>query len=338
MSELGSATNMKLLDLYNMMKDGGLILRPKFQRNLVWNDKHKENFIETILMKLPFPEIYLADGDIDLESQKSTRLVVDGQQRLSTIRQYINGSKEFKIKRIQKFSELEEDEQKSFYNYKITVRELGKISDDTLKQIFKRINSVQYALNAIEIQNALYEGEFISTAKEIAQKDKVVANLFDVFSENEFTRMKDVEFIALVMSTIEENGYFGGSSLVGEYVTDYDSQYSNKSEMKKNIKQVFKLILDCKLELDSLWFRKSSFFTLVVELLKFLKIKGFLPDSDSASSMLRKFEKRVYHAKKLDITKNRFAEYYYYTFQGTNGKTGRNIRGKLLSEYLNTLL
>ena len=67
MSELGIATNMKLLDAYNMMKDGSLILKPRFQRKLVWNNKHKENFIETILMKLPFPEIYLTDGEIELD-------------------------------------------------------------------------------------------------------------------------------------------------------------------------------------------------------------------------------------------------------------------------------
>lgn len=337
MSELGIATNRKLLDIFNMMKNGSLVLKPKFQRNLVWNDKHKENFIETILFKLPFPEIYLADGEIDLESQSSTTLVVDGQQRLSTIYQYITGSKDFDIKRITKFSELDGDDKKDFYNYKITVRDLGKIDDNATKEIFKRINSVQYALNAIEIQNALYEGEFISTAKEIAQKDKVVSNLFDVFSETEFTRMKDIEFIALVMSTIEENGYFGGNSLVEDYVKEYDSLYPNKREMKRNIRQVFKLISDCQLELDSIWFRKSSFFTLVVELLKYRKIRGFVPDSSTTSVMLKRFEKRVYRAKTSDITKNRFAEYYYYTFQGTNGKTGRNIRGKLLMEHLDML-
>jgi len=336
-SELGTATNKKILEIFNMMKDGSLILRPGFQRKLVWNNKHKENFIETILKQLPFPEIYLATGEIDLELQKSTMLVVDGQQRLSTIYQYVTGAKEFEIKRIKKFSELSEEEKKTFYSYLIVVRDLGSINDETIKDIFKRINSVQYALNAIEIQNALYEGEFISTAKEIAQKDKVVANLFDVFSETEFTRMKDIEFIALVMSTLEENGYFGGFSLVEEYVKDYDSQYPNKRKMKRNIRQVFKLISDCQLELDSIWFRKSSFFTLVVELLKYRKIRGFLPDSSSTSSTLKRFEKRVYRAKTLDITKNRFAEYYYYTFQGTNGKTGRNVRGKLLREYLNTL-
>lgn len=49
MKELGIATNKKILDLYNMMKDGSLTLKPSFQRKLVWNSKHKENFIDTIL-------------------------------------------------------------------------------------------------------------------------------------------------------------------------------------------------------------------------------------------------------------------------------------------------
>ncbi len=337
MSELGIATNKKVLEIFNMMKDGSLILRPRFQRKLVWNNAHKENFIETILMKLPFPEIYLATGEIDLELPKSTTLVVDGQQRLSTIYQYITGAKEFIIKRINTFSGLSAEEKTDFYNYPIVIRDLGRVDDATIKEIFKRINSVQYALNAVEIENALYEGEFITTAKEITQKDKVVSNLFDVFSEAEFSRMKDIEFILLVMSTIEEKGYFGGYSLVDTYVKQYDSLYPNEELMKGNIRQVFKLISDSQLEPDSIWFRKSSFFTMVVELLKYHITKGFLPDSSSTSTMLRHFEEQVYNSKTLDISTNRFAEYYYYTFQGTNGITGRNVRGKLLAEHLNTL-
>lgn len=69
MKELGIATNKKILDLYNMMKDGSLTLKPSFQRKLVWNSKHKENFIDTILKGLPFPEIYLSAGEIDLKSK-----------------------------------------------------------------------------------------------------------------------------------------------------------------------------------------------------------------------------------------------------------------------------
>ncbi|MEH2151765.1 DUF262 domain-containing protein [Nostoc sp.] len=62
--------------------------------------------METILLKLPFPEIYLADGEIDLDVQTSKTLVVDGQQRLSTIYQYVTASPEFTIKNISKFEKL----------------------------------------------------------------------------------------------------------------------------------------------------------------------------------------------------------------------------------------
>lgn len=334
MSERGIATNKKLLEIFNMMKDGSLILRPRFQRKLVWNDNHKENFIETILMKLPFPEIYLSAGEIDLESQKSTTLVVDGQQRLSTIYQYVTGSKDFTIRRIKKFSELSTDEKTAFYDYSIVVRDLGRIDDNTTKEIFRRINSVQYALNAVEIENALYEGEFIATAKELVQHDKVVANLFGVFSEAEFSRMRDIEFMLLTMSTLEETGYFSGNALVNDYIKRFDDEYPNKDSMKNNVRQVFKLITDCQLNPDSIWFRKSSFFSLVVELLKYQVSKGFLLDSASVSTMLQQFEERVHASKTLDITKDRFAAYYYYTFQGTSGKTGRSVRGRLLAEHL----
>lgn len=337
MNQLGNATNKKLLDIFNMMKDGSLILRPRFQRKLVWNDKHKENFIQTILMGLPFPEIYLCDGEIDLESQKLTTLVVDGQQRLSTIYQYVTGSKNFAVKGIEKFADLTPEKKKDFFAYQIVVRDLGDINEATIKEIFRRINSVQYALNAVEIENALYEGEFISAAKKLVQQDRVVRNLFDVFSEAEFSRMKDIEFMLLAMSTVEENGYFSGNSMVDTYIKDFDSVYPNRHSMENNIRQVFKLISDCQLKPDSLWFRKSSFFTLVVELLKYQKSKGFLLNAASVSILLSQFEERVYASKTFDITKDRFAEYYYYTFQGTNGKTGRGVRGKLLAEYLNAL-
>jgi len=336
MAELGVATNKKLLELFNMMKEGSLILKPSFQRKLVWNDNHKENFVETILKGLPFPEIYLADGEIDLETQKSKTLVVDGQQRLSTIYQYVTNSKDFKIKRIKTFSGLTDKEKTSFYDYKIVVRDLGRIDDETTIEIFRRINSVQYALNAMEIRNALYEGEFISTAKHIVEKNKFLGGL-EIFTEAEFTRMTDIEFILLIMATIEEKGYFSRGTQIEHYVTKYDPEYPNKDLIIKNFEIVLELIVKCNLEPDSIWFRKSSFFTLTVELIKYKEENGFVPSNSSLVKMLKEFENQLYTDKTKDITKNKFAEYYHYTFQGTTGRKGRNIRGNLLKKYLDTL-
>lgn len=88
----------RVSDLYKQIRDGSLILKPPFQRNFVWTMRHQEEFIDTILKGFPFPEVYVCDGEIDTISFNSTTLVIDGQQRLTTIKRYIegDGSDEFK--------------------------------------------------------------------------------------------------------------------------------------------------------------------------------------------------------------------------------------------------
>ena len=85
------ATNKKIREIISLVREGKLIPRPEFQRRLVWSHKDKDFFLDTILRKYPFPEIYLADHEVDLETGEGTQLLVDGLQRVSTIVQYFNG-------------------------------------------------------------------------------------------------------------------------------------------------------------------------------------------------------------------------------------------------------
>lgn len=336
MNKIGVATNKKLIEIFNMLKTNDLILKPYFQRKLVWNDSHKEAFISTILMQLPFPEVYFADGPMDLDAQRSKTLVVDGQQRLSTIYQYITNSAEFSIKNIPKFDSLTEDEKTNFFDYLVVVRDLGRLTDDEIIDIFKRINSVQYALNSMEINNALYQGEFISLAKDIIKNSAFYQQL-DVFSENEYSRMQDLEFVLLIMSTIEEGGYFTGGKEIETYTKKYDGEYPNKDAMKNDVNQAVENFITLSLNLDSIWYRKTSLFTLLVELIKFKRRFGTFPDNDGLKRVLQSFEEQLFLNKDKDRKENTYAEYYYYTFQGTASRTGRNKRGEILSDYFNSL-
>ncbi|BAZ33459.1 hypothetical protein NIES4074_59730 (plasmid) [Cylindrospermum sp. NIES-4074] len=338
MSKNGIATNKKIIELFNDMKNNSLILAPSFQRKLVWNDSHKEKFIETILLKLPFPEIYLADGEIDLDTQTSKTLVVDGQQRLSTIYEYITASPKFKIKEISKFSDLTSSEKTSFFDYIVVVRALGRIPDSEIREIFKRINSVQYALNAIEINNSLYEGEFIRTAKNIADNNSLFEEL-ETFSMGEFSRMKDLEYILIIMSTIEEGGYFASDKEVVNYVTKYDNEYPNKQEMIENFNEISQLIINCDLPADSLWVRKSSLFSLIVELIKFkTKHNNNLPNQEKLKNKLNYYSDIIFDSKKEETNKNDYAQYYYYTHQSTASRKARIIRGDVINKFLNEML
>ena len=89
------ANNYKIIEIYNKVKKNEWDLKPSFQRKLVWKKQHKINFIETILLNYPFPEIYIAPGEMDSINLTYCDVVVDGQQRTSTIVNYIEGKDVF---------------------------------------------------------------------------------------------------------------------------------------------------------------------------------------------------------------------------------------------------
>ncbi len=335
MPSIGTATNKKVIELFNMMKEETLILQPSFQRKLVWNNKHKEKFLETILHNYPFPEVYLADGKIDLQTKKSQTVVVDGQQRLHTLYQYISDDDDLVLKELPRFTELEEDKQTDFFDYNVVVRDLGRLKLDDIKEIFNRINSVQYALNAVEINNALYEGEFISTAKKISETN-LIADL-EVFGESEFTRMKDLEFITLVMATVEIGGYFTSNSEVEKFIKEYDDEYPNKAFMLETIIDVLKLIKSLELPSDAIWYRRSSLFSLIVEVVKYKQRTNNLPEKEDLEKLLIKLESEIIKNRGQDKNENKYAKFYNYIFQGTAGRVGRIARGELLEGELNQL-
>lgn len=336
MPTMGIATNKKIIDLFNMMKEDTLVLKPSFQRNLVWNNKHKERFIETILLGYPFPEVYLADGKIDLQTQKSLTLVVDGQQRLNTIYQYVTNDADLVLKSTPRFIELTEDQMTNFFDYNVVVRDLGRMHMEDIKEIFNRINSVQYALNAIEINNALYEGEFIQTAKDVLNTK--ILNGFDIFGDSESSRMKDLEYITLIMSTIEVGGYFASDTEIEKYIQRYDDEYPDKEKMKTDFIEVLSLIKEIALPTDTIWYRRSSLFSLIVELIKFKRGTGHLPENQSLYDLLVTLEIEIIDNKGKDKTTNKFAKFYNYIYQGTSGRVGRAARGELLEEFFNTLV
>ena len=77
-----------IVDIVKDIEEGNIILSPFFQRNLVWRIAHKVDFIKTILEGYPFPEIFMSRGTLDLETRRSTSFIVDGQQRMNSIKEF----------------------------------------------------------------------------------------------------------------------------------------------------------------------------------------------------------------------------------------------------------
>jgi len=310
-------------DLIGKIQRKELILQPDFQREFVWTPSHMENFIQTILDGFPFPEIYISQKGIDLTTLATQNVVVDGQQRLTTIQRYIEGSDDFE-KRIPKFADLGDDNQRDFLNYDVTVRDLKDVPAETIIEIFKRINSTNFTLTAIEINNAIYNGEFISCAKDILEIINQAEHKVPIFSESELTRMADLHFILLVMATLEEGGYFTQDTKVENYIAQYNDEYPNSDKHRDLISSTIINILDSALPLDSIWFRKSNFFTLVTELC-FAKTT-----IDDKIDKLTAAEEQIVANKNEVKDGNKFAKYYASMYTGTNSRTSRVRRSEFV--------
>ena len=163
-----SATNKKVRELIQAVRQGKLTPRPEFQRRLVWSRDDKNHFIDTILRGYPFPEIYFADGDVDLETGEGAQLLVDGLQRVSTIIQYFEGDSDLKLTTVPPYRELTENDKKAFLQYDVAVRDLGNVGRDEIIEVFKRLNATQYSLLDIEVNNAVYAGALKKYSERLA--------------------------------------------------------------------------------------------------------------------------------------------------------------------------
>lgn len=319
-----SVTNPTVADVYQLIDEGKLTLRPDFQRKFVWTHEHQEAFIDTILNGLPFPEIYVCEGDVDVQKLRTTRLVIDGQQRLTTIRNYIEGKHEHPPTKIPPYQSLSTTQKENFINYQIVMRDLGKVDEETTREIFRRINLTKFKLDDVEIHNAVYDGHFIQAAKTILEN--VELEQYGVFRESEFTRMADLHFILLVMATIENGGYFAQDREVEPKVASLNDEYPNKDHMIALILKTFAVIKDLDLPFDSMWFRKSNFFTLVVEVATHI---GQLP-ADLKTRLLN-LESEVMNNK--NKTNSEFYKYYSYMYQATHGRAARVVRSEFFGKY-----
>lgn len=320
-----SVTNPTIARIYGDIRDKKLEIAPDFQRRFVWTQEHQEKFIDTILNGFPFPEIYVCRGETNIKTLKTTEKVIDGQQRLTTIVNYIENNFDKELTIVKPFNELDEDVRESFLEYELVVRDIGKVSDETIREVFRRINLTKFKLEDIEIHNAVYDGKFISSAKNLSSQIDLIK--YDVFYDSELTRMVDVHFFLLVLSTLENESYFTRDTEVEKCIIAYNEIYENEKLRKGQILKAFHSLDSLELPLDSIWFRKSNFFTLIIELAKEeLSLEGL-------KDKLITIEEAILQNK--NTKDNIYGEYYSYMYTGTNNRKSRIKRAEILKELTN---
>jgi hypothetical protein len=157
--------------------------------------------------------------------------------------------------------------------------------------------------------------------------DAIELEKYGVLKESEFTRMADLHFVLLVMSTVENEGYFAQDKEVENLVSMYNDEYLNKDHMMALLIKVFAVIKDLNLPADSIWFRKSNFFTLVVEI-------GFHINEipHDLKERLSALEETILDNK--NNSQSEFHKYYAYMYQATHGRAARVTRTEFFKKYV----
>lgn len=241
--------DLSFRELITMYEEDELV-KPELQRHYVWDKNEASRFVESLLLGLPVPSIFLANTKDDL------KLIVDGYQRIMTVYDFVRGiwSKDNRVFRLsntekinarwrgKSFGELTSAEQRKIRSTTIHAIVFEQVkpkgSDTSLYQIFERINTGGKALGAQEIRNCVYQGPFNSLLVNV-NKNKSWRELFggDIDS-----RMRDMEFILRFFALNTEKvklapkGNISLKKLLNEYMGDSSN---NTDEFVNNSKNDF---------------------------------------------------------------------------------------------------
>ena len=204
--------------LYNMWSTERITI-PPFQRGFVWKLPQASRLIESFLVGLPVPAVFLFS-----EQSTATYMVLDGQQRLRTIFHYFEGffgtetrgtRPIFRLKGLhpdspffdQQFTDLPEDTQRNLQNSVLRafiVRQLNPEDDTSIYHIFERLNTGGTSLANQEIRDCLYHGpfaEFLERANELSTWRQILGTPLP------HNRKKDLELILRFLALQDTSAY-----------------------------------------------------------------------------------------------------------------------------------
>ncbi|MDH6303883.1 hypothetical protein M2459_000215 [Parabacteroides sp. PF5-5] len=339
--------SISLLDLVNDIRSGKLIPNAYFQRNLVWRDVHNKDFIKTILLGFPFPQIFISKGKVNISTMTTVSCIVDGQQRTNAIAKYIDNQFEVDGKY---FEDLNEIEKTNFLKYEIAVIELDLNNDDPkVQDIFQRINRTSNSLSSIEKMASEYStSEYMLVAKLLCDqininvqeanenfkedpniprefyewantvKIKKCQSLFtgkNVFTAREISRKVHLQHTLNIMSTIL-SGFFNRNDKTSDLLNDYFYDFDKKNEIIRLFEQVSSIFLDFKFNPKSFWHSKSNFFSL------------FIVICNNMSYIKDNFEE--VRSNLINFESNAPEEYRLAAAEAVNNKKERQLRNDMI--------
>jgi len=329
---------------------GNVKLSPKYQRRLVWPVSHKVYLIDTILRGLPIPKFFV-QLIVDPKTGKTIYNVVDGQQRLNAIFEFIDGKFSLSKKHHPfpeqleeeledaSFQDLSKEYQEKFWSYLLTIEQLINATDYEIRDMFVRLNKNNVRLNAQELRNALYEGDFKKLSYDLANEwteDFFLKN--KILSLASIRRMGDAEYASeLLVSMIY--GIQDKKKKLDKYYADNEEMDEREiRKLKRNFNKIIKLIIKILGDdIKTTRFRnKSDFYSLFYVIFELLE-EGY-KFNENIFDDIKKVLIEVHKEARLDSDNPVMVKYYEVTVNSPDAESSRRFRHKVLRELIEPLL
>lgn len=195
-------------------EDPTIDMNPDFQRNFVWTNKSKSSLIESILLNIPIPSIYLN------QTTKNQYLPADGLQRLNAITEFLGGNLKltgleyliqyngYKYKKTTNNDKvLPIDIKRRIRDYSINCNIIDSDTPDEVKlDIFKRLNSNGVKLSPQELRNSVTTKEIRDLYKEIENNSYFASMVMNEVNVNRFVHHELIlRYFGAYLWQIEEN-------------------------------------------------------------------------------------------------------------------------------------
>jgi hypothetical protein len=266
-------------------KNGRLAIRPPFQRKPVWLAKQRCALIESILMEIPIPEVYVQVTVADDGEEEFG--VVDGQQRLRTILQFVGLERtqdqegednnnfeldklaETSIHKDKTFADITGTARKNFFQYEICVRFLYTEDQKEVEDVFKRLNKYTMSLKPQELRNATFHGAFAKLSEKLADEEYWAVNR--IVSPAAIRRMSDIEMMSDLLIGLLHGPQGGSAKVIDDYYEQYE-QFEDEFPEENRVKRTFTATVDFIKELFPdiadvpRWGNRADYYSLFVAL------------------------------------------------------------------------
>ncbi len=222
-----------------------LEITPKFQRRTVWRTPARSYFIDTLLRDMTVPPLYFRKAQ-NKNKTKIVREVVDGQQRVRTVLDFIAGK--FRLSKTLKapwagmsFEQLTQDQRTQITAFSFSAEIFKGISDKQVLEVFCRLNMNGVPLNNQELRNGKYFGPFKEASFELALTYLEFWRKHGLFTELGIARMLEVELTSELLIA-GHSGMQDKKTSIGDFYDEWENGYPEQKRDEKRLKGTMNVI------------------------------------------------------------------------------------------------